>query len=313
MKVEADITTYFIEESGNLYVNGDKKPLSEVLDIMSIDTLRLAIFSEESSLLSIEESIQKVKQLNKKLYLAIHCSDTWADPSHQLIPNSWSFANIKELRICFVKYLTSIFELVQSNQIDVKYIQVGNEISNGMLWPYLANPYEYLEFIKTAHGLCRKYFPQALIVLHTDLSYSTEKACRWYSLMKKCRVDYDLVGLSYYPVWHGHLERLSQTITDVVKVADKKVMLCEVGYMNTEEKTTAWFGDWRCGDIEYSAQGQMQYMRHFKEFLNQRNNEIYPEIFYWGAFSHLSNEHYPIALFSRDGIALPAFYEFNHI
>jgi arabinogalactan endo-1,4-beta-galactosidase len=208
--------------------------------------------------------------------------------------------------------LVAIFESVKSKDINVQYVQVGNEISNGLLLPYLGSPYEYVDFIKTAHYLCRQYFPAAKIVLHTDLSYSSEKACAWYELIEKQRVDYDLIGLSYYPVWHGPLKQLEKTVTDVSELTGKKVILCEIGYMNTEQKTSAWFGHWKCDDIPYSPEGQKQYLEYFKSYIqNSISQYLHPEMFYWGMFSHSSKEHYPVALFDRHGNALPAFYEIN--
>jgi arabinogalactan endo-1,4-beta-galactosidase len=165
--------------------------------------------------------------------------------------------------------------------------------------------------IKEAHRLCRHYFPEVLIVLHTDLSYSREKAVEWYGFMEKRKVDYDLAGLSYYPVWHGGLEQLSDSIRGIFTVTSKKIILSETGYMNTEEKTSAWFGNWQCDDIEYSPEGQKKYIARLKQFCHDHENYLIPEMFYWGMFSSYHAAHFPIALFDRDGHAMPAFYELN--
>ena len=315
MKIQSDITTCFLDSLPPFYLHGREACLADVLDEASIDTLRLSFFSHNSSLLTVEKSLSLLQQtdtIQRSLYLCVHCSDTWADPSHQDIPHSWNFSDMKSLKSCFLDYLTAIFEAVKSKNINVRYVQVGNEISNGLLWPFLRSPYEYVDFVKTAHYLCRRYFPSAAIVLHTDLSYSSEKACEWYELMKQRNIDYDLVGLSYYPVWHGPLKQLEKTVSDVSRLTGKKVMLCEIGYMNTEQKTSAWFGHWQCGDIPYSPEGQRQYLEYFKQFIQNRLSScIHPELFYWGMFSYRNNEHFPVALFDRNGYALPALYELN--
>ncbi|MDR2954762.1 MAG: arabinogalactan endo-1,4-beta-galactosidase [Prevotella sp.] len=314
MRIQADVTTYMLNCGFPFFLDEKESKLAETLDSADINTLRLSVFSQTSKLLTIDDSLSlyDIVDINKqKLYLCVHCSDTWADPSHQQIPEAWSFANVKQLKTYFTDYLISVFEKVIKRGIQVKYIQVGNEISNGMLWPFLTKPYEYVEFIKIAHILCREYFPSALIVLHTDLSYSPEKAGEWYELMEMRKVDYDLVGLSYYPVWHGPLKQLKKTIDTVTMVTRKNVILCEVGYMNTEEKTSAWFGHWKCDDIPYSPEGQKEYMDYFKEYLSANISGLHSEMFYWGALSYMDDIHFPVSLFDRQGKALPAFYQLN--
>ena len=310
MKIQADITTYLLDSFAPYYLHGKEVGVKEILDFAGIDTLRLSVFTPTSQLLTIEKSLSIFDEIQANMYLCVHCSDTWADPSHQKIPEAWSFATVKELKTCFVDYLVEIFEAIKQKNIAVRYIQVGNEISNGLLWEYLRSPLDYADFIITAHYLCRHYFPEAQIVLHTDLSYSHKKACQWYDLMEKRKTDYDLVGLSYYPVWHGPLKELEKTVTKVSAVTGKQVMLCEIGYMNTYQKTSAWFGHWKCDDIPYSPEGQKQYLSYFRTFLKTRiATSIHPEMFYWGMFSHRNPEHFPIALFDRKGHAFPAMYE----
>ena len=312
MKIQADITTSLLHSYRGFGVNDKCMDLNEMLRFAHIDCVRVAIFTDQSSLLPTETSIDTIRQLDTDLYLCVHCSDTWADPSHQEIPSKWDFKDIRHLKQRFIHYLTSIFERVKGTGKRIRYIQVGNEISNGMLWPFLTEPYQYIEFIKVAHILSRSFFPQAQIILHTDLSYSEKKALEWYEIMKAQNIDYDLIGLSYYPVWHGPLKQLQKTVALLGQEIGKPVMLCEVGYMNTDEKTSAWFGHWKCDDIPYSPEGQQEYMQHFIHYLQQELHPyLAPEMFYWGMISHLSDEHFPISLFDRNGRALPLLYALN--
>jgi arabinogalactan endo-1,4-beta-galactosidase len=317
MKIQADITTYLLNSSAknSFYINQKETGLDDILKAADIDSIRLSFFSDASALLPIDESIRLLKTLKnhrRSFYLCIQCSDTWADPSHQRPPKSWDFSGKKSLMDAFVEYLASIFERVKTTGSIVRYIQIGNEISNGILWPHLTKPYEYVNFIKTAHQLCRHYFPEAQIVLHTDLSYSPGKAMEWYHFMEKRNVDYDLAGISYYPVWHGGLEQLSESVKGIFQVTSKKIILSEMGYMNSAEKTSAWFGDWQCGNIPYSLEGQKEYLTKLKQFCLEHGQFMHDNMFYWGMFSSYHPEHFPIALFDRNGQALPAFYEINN-
>lgn len=314
MKINGDITTALFNREMQYSLNDTNVDINAVLKYADIDTVRVSLFSNQSSLLNIKDTLESIKEIQAAIYLSIHCSDSWADPSHQEIPREWNFRDKKELKGCFINYLVEIFEAVRDSGVEVRMIQVGNEISNGLLWPYLYSPYEYVDFIKTAHMLSRAYFPAAKIVLHTDLSYSAQKAMQWYSLIEMRNVDYDLVGLSYYPVWHGTLSSLSETVSQLHNLTGKPIILCEIGYMNTQEKTSAWFGDWQCEDIPYSYDGQDRYIKYFNNYIhNNLASYLYPELYYWGLFSYFSDEHFPVALFDRDGRALPALYNLNKL
>ena len=306
MKVQADITTFFTDKGNQFYVEGTSWPLWSLLDDLSISIVRLAVFSLEEQLYDYAEALKEIKAAGKKLYLDIHCSDYWADPSHQRIPITWDFKDINSLRSCFFKYICDICTLVYNSGVEVAYVQVGNEITNGMLWPYLNDLTECSRFLKIAISYIRDSFPGSKIVVHTDLSGFPDKAVQWYQAINSKGVFYDIVGLSYYPVWHGTLETLKKTINRVHFSCQKPVILCEIGYMSTTQKTKAWFGTWQCGSIDYTPQGQSDYLEYLVAQLAGYKEYIIPEMYYWGGFSYVSKEHFPVALFDNNGNALPA-------
>jgi len=307
VNIQADITTYFVDKGNKFYVNGTCTPLPAILDDLSITTVRLAVFSLGKPMYNYNEAFKLVKASGKKLFLDIHCSDYWADPSHQRIPVSWDFKDLNGLRDCFLSYIGAICEMIKDSEVDVEYVQIGNEITNGMLWPYLSELSECARFLRMSFFYVRDFFPLAKIVLHTDLSGFPEKAARWYQTMNDNGVICDIAGLSYYPVWHGTIKTLKETITRVHSSIQKPITLCEIGYMNTKHKTTAWFGDWQCGNIPYSPIGQAEYIRHLLSQLEEVKDIMIPELFYWGGFSFISQEHFPVALFDRKGNALPVY------
>lgn len=298
MIYNVDITTFFLDRDMGQEVSSLLGPIEQVLDELNVDTVRVSVFSDYRYLSQVPS--------NKDIYLDIHLSDTWADPSHQEIPKSWDFMNLSGLRSCYIDYISTLIDYIKSLSLKVKYIQVGNEITNGFLWPYLYSPQEYVRFLKIAHFLLRDAFPDAKLIVHTDLSYSPEKAVNWYSQILDYQLDYDFIGLSYYPVWHGTLSTLRDTITSLNSIIQKQILLCEVGYMNTSRKTSAWFGNWQCDNIPYSPQGQARYIKHFYDFSMTLQECLVPELYYWGAFSFKSNEHYPMSLWSKRGKPLPA-------
>jgi arabinogalactan endo-1,4-beta-galactosidase len=317
MKIHADITTYLLKETKQEYSHeyGKVTQVKSLLDFAGVEHIRVSMFSNESSLLSIYETIDRLGEFDKNvsLFLDVHCSDVWADPSHQSPLQAWKRFDEAELINLFIQYLEDLFIKIENLRIPLTYIQVGNEISNGMLWPYVTKHHDLINFLKVAHQLCRSYFPDSKIVLHTDLSYSDEKAVDWYRRMEMRKLDYDLIGLSYYPVWHGDLEQLEKTIYALKYVSDKKIMLCEVGYMNTQLKTNAWFGHWTCRGIPYSRAGQVEYLKTLKIFIEKHKELLCQDVFWWGMFSSGNDNHHPVSLFDENGYALPAFYELKRI
>lgn len=317
MKYQADITTFAIHHSINdrFNYNDQEYQLTGLLKLLGIDCVRLSIFTEHSRLLSYQKIFLLAEQLQENgidLYLCLHLSDSWADPSHQNIPASWSFKDYAGLKKEYVNHLMSILTELNRKNIAVKYIQIGNEISNGMLWPFGSARNNMIDLCKTASGLCRYYLPETSIVMHTDLSYSAEKMKNWYKLAELRNLDYDLIGLSYYPVWHGDLNQLSKTLDQVKSNFNKKVIIPETGYMNTSEKTSAWFGEWQIEGVSYSMEGQALFMSVFRTFLNRYYDILVPDVFYWGMFSQKSPEHFPVSLFDRQNKAMPALQEFGN-
>jgi len=110
------------------------------------------------------------------------------------------------------------------------YVQVGNEINNGILWPNgnMKNPDAFITFMKSGIKAVRESGASAKIIIH----YAGYKgASDFYSLLHQNNIDYDIIGLSYYPMWHGkNLDSLSTVMKDLVTANHKSIIIAETAY-----------------------------------------------------------------------------------
>lgn len=190
---------------------------------------------DESYVISLAKQI---KAAGFKLMLDFHYSDTWADPLSQSKPATWSSLTGDALKEQLYNYTRQTLQNFVAAGATPDFIQTGNEISYGMLWPAGKVSYEnatgwsYLCSLLNAAGkACREVCPKAKIILHTERTANQVQSKSFYNYMKSNSVDYDIIGLSYYPIWHQRLSVLDGTLTALESsFTDKKIMIVEFGY-----------------------------------------------------------------------------------
>lgn len=186
--------------------------------------------------------IAKLKGMD--IMLDIHYSDFWADPGKQTIPKDWSTRNLNELCDLVYDYTKNTLDSIKSKDIRVKYIQIGNEITNGLLWPVgqliensdgsRGNYDNLIKLLKSGIKGAREVMPQSELVLHLERSYDQKIYNEFFNNMKDACVDFDIIGMSYYPYWHGTFEQYFDNV-DNLKKFGKKIMTVELGYAFTLE------------------------------------------------------------------------------
>lgn len=188
---------------------------------------------------------KRIKAEGFALLLDFHYSDTWADPSNQWIPKSWASLSEEQLQTKVYEYTRECLQRLVAEGAAPDFIQPGNEISYGMLWSDTvnrnsrtnrcyadspeANWTRFTAFLQQAAKACREVCPKARIVLHTERSGDPSALKDIYTRLSA--VDYDIIGLSYYPFWHNSLQVLSQSLNTLESsFPDKKVQIVETAY-----------------------------------------------------------------------------------
>lgn len=188
---------------------------------------------------------KRIKQEGFSLLLDFHYSDTWADPSNQWIPQEWAGLNEIELQAKVYQYTKDCLQRLVDEGATPDFVQPGNEISYGMLWSTYADRNDrsnrcfydssqeswnrFVNLLGQATKAIREVCPEAGIVLHTERSGNLDSLKDIYGRLSK--VDYDIIGLSYYPFWHGPLGTLSNSLDGLAEeFPDKQVHMVEVAY-----------------------------------------------------------------------------------
>ena len=188
---------------------------------------------------------KRIKQEGFALLLDFHYSDTWADPANQWIPQEWAGLSEIELQAKVYQYTKECLQRLVDEGATPDFVQPGNEISYGMLWSTYANRNDrsnrcfydssqeswnrFVNLLGQATKAIREVCPDAGIVLHTERSGNLDSLKDIYGRLSK--VDYDIIGLSYYPFWHDSLETLSKSLDGLAEeFPDKQVHMVEVAY-----------------------------------------------------------------------------------
>lgn len=233
-----------------------------------------------SGLTEVKNLVQRIRQQGMKVWLTVHYSDTWADPGNQTKPVAWQSFSFAELKAAVASYTTTIM-----NEINPDIIQIGNETNDGMLWPegkLSTNETKYIQLVQTAVTAVRNASSSTKIMLHFAGTTNAE----WY-FEKVSAIDYDYIGLSYYPVWHGKsLTTLNDKMVSLSTAYNKKVLIAETAYpftLNWNDWTNNIVGLDNQLITEYTAtaEGQKAFITAIRNLKNQNTN--YLGFCYWGA------------------------------
>ena len=229
-----------IENEGTQYFNATNQSEDALLTLKKAgcNTIRIRIWNNSpenlSSFTEVKALAQRVKNAGMKVWLCVHYSDTWADPGAQSIPAAWANLSFSDLKVAFTSYTSMLM-----TEIKPDIIQIGNEINNGFMWPkadLATHESEFLELLSIASNTIRTQAPKTKIMLH----YAGIGAGASWFYNKMTTVNYDYIGLSYYPIWHGKiLEDVKSTISTLGQTHNKKVIIAETSY-----PFTLGFNDW---------------------------------------------------------------------
>ena len=175
------------------------------------------------------------------IMLDFHYSDFWCDPSKQTLPKSWQGFSIKDVVDRLYSYTKKTLQKCVENHLRIACVQIGNEITNGMLWPLGRlddNPKggrrigfdQLCQFLATGAKACREVLPEAQILLHLERSGAKELHQEFFDEMALHHMDYDVIALSYYPYWHGPFNQLFANVENLKKRYSKPIMIVETGY-----------------------------------------------------------------------------------
>ena len=331
------------EEAGVVYKDKSGNTVSDVLGFFNeegLNAMRVRLFVDPSNdndkavcqdLEYVKALGKRIKDAGMKLILDFHYSDTWADPGKQWTPNAWKDMTDDQLQDTIYGYTKYCLEQMVAAGATPDFIQTGNEISYGMLWGtkaavggnntnrcYTNSPQanwtRFINLLKKAGQACREVCADAKIIIHSERTRKPSVLTDFFDRMTNASLDYDIIGLSYYPAYHGSLEDLETALTTLEgKNYGKDIMVVETGYSyawalgNTEFDYT--------GTYPYTEEGQRQFTAALVTKLN--NHESVKGLFWWwpedNGNSGVTSGWWNAALYNHNtGKPYAAFYELKN-
>ncbi len=306
------------EERGTVFrENGQAKPGLQIFKDHGYNWIRLRLFHTPTQLPNNFEYTlalaKEAKKLGFKFLLNYHYSDTWADPGKQFIPKAWEGKSHADLVKAVFEYTRDTIAAFRDGGVLPDMVQVGNEITNGMLWPdgrLPGNWDNFAELMKAGiNGVDagRGNEQRPLIMIHIDKGGDMKATKAFFDKWKTYGVDWDVIGQSYYPWWHGTLLSLRENLNFMATEYQKDIILVEVAY------------NWRTAEYKgknppypESPEGQREFLDEVHRVVLATANNRGKGIFWWEPAVPLSQKGiYSRGVFDNDVNALPAITVFD--
>ena len=274
-----EIRTYAIATKNR---SGVAEDMLTTLKNEGFNTIRIRLWKNPSYAFSgfdaVKTFAQEVKNKGLKVWLSVHYSDTWADPGAQQKPAAWAGATFVQLKDSMYNYTKKIVA-----EINPDYIQIGNEINGGLLWPEgsYANMAQFTDLLRQGIKAVRDQSPQTKIILHYA---GFDNAGAFYSNFTS--LNYDIIGLSYYPIWHGKsLDALQTSLNNLSAQFGKDIVIAETAYpftlgWNDYTNNILGLNDQILAQYPATEQGQFDYLSRLKSIVI--NAPKGTGICYWG-------------------------------
>ena len=246
-----------MEASGYIFYNRDGKAEDcfKILKDHGINAVRLRTFvnpsnNPQSGHCSKDETVamaKRAKQWGMKVMINFHYSDSWADPGKQNKPKAWEGLNFEALKKQLYNYTYDVIAAVKAEGITPEWVQVGNEIPSGMLYPegHIDNWPQLIELLNMGYDAIKEASPTSQVILHVDQGNNNERFRWWFDNATKYGAKYDIIGMSYYPYWlegkpdyTENINNLAANLKDMVARYNKDVMVVEVGGEDNKPQNT---------------------------------------------------------------------------
>lgn len=275
-------------------IDGTQSDALSLLKKYGMNSMRVRLFVNPTMQKAVIQDIDYVKKLGKRIkdaglsfVLDFHYSDTWADPAAQSVPAEWGNLSVDEYTEKLYSYTKAVLEYLVSVGVVPDMIQTGNEISYGLMYSnssglfvdYLSdkNWDKFAAMLKSAGKACREVCPSAKIILHIERVPQPLNCVKFANYMKQYEVDYDIFGLSYYPMYHGNLAYLETALNKIEEATDKTIMIMETGYNSAYYPTDAKYD---CQSIWPATEsGQSLFIEQLVAKLN--THERVKGLYYW--------------------------------
>lgn len=224
--------------------DGSKKDCLQLLKDRGMNTVRLRVFvnpsdDKASGHCSKEETVAfalRAQKMGFRIMINFHYSDSWADPGKQFKPAAWKDLPFDQLAEEVYKHTFDVMTALKTANVKTEWVQVGNEIPGGMLWPEGStdNWKQLGILLNKGYDAVKAVDKSIKVIVHLDEGDNNAKFRTFFDNATAQNVKYDVIGLSYYPFWVKKdytetIGNLEFNLNDMVTRYNKEVMVVEVG------------------------------------------------------------------------------------
>jgi len=239
-----------VEAAGGRFFDLDGRPadLFKILKRHGFNWIRLRVWTRPKGKLvddGVLELARRAKKEGFKLLVDFHYSDTWADPEKQNAPAMWAGLAAEEKVAAIEDYTRRAIEKFASAGARPDAVQIGNELNNGFVWPdgkiwgsrgeKVGGMEGFVALLKAAAKGARAAGKEIRLVVHLAEGGDNAKCRAMLEPLAAAGVDFDMIGLSFYPYWHGEAAGLKANMEDLTKRFGRPVAVVETAYAWTKE------------------------------------------------------------------------------
>ncbi|MDZ7614068.1 MAG: glycosyl hydrolase 53 family protein [Flavobacteriaceae bacterium] len=263
--------------------NNEQEDLLKTLKSSGVNVIRLRLWKQpadpNSGFQSVKNLSAEIKNTGLKTLISVHYSDSWADPGTQSKPDQWKNINFEQLKDSVYNYTKKIM-----TEINPDYIQIGNEINSGLLWPEgnISNPAQMKALLQKGISAVRETNSKTKIIIH----FAGISNADWF-FSTISGLDYDVIGISYYSIWHGKdLNALQQSLVSLSETNNKDIFIAETAYpftLDWKDFTNNIIGlnSQILSEYPASPQGQKDYLIKISDLIKEVPRGI--GYCYWGS------------------------------
>ena len=205
-----------MEAKGYTFANaaGQARECTALMQELGLNAVRLRVWVDPTdgfcNRADVVEKALRAQRLGMDIMIDFHYSDWWADPGKQNIPAAWATHSYDEMTADVSRHTTDVLTALREAGVDVRWVQVGNETSNGLLWPTGQadkNPAQYAGLVDAGYAAVKAVYPEALVVVHLDNGFDNGLYSWNLGLLRQYGARFDMVGMSLYPYsaveWNG--------------------------------------------------------------------------------------------------------------
>jgi len=224
--------------------DGKEKDCLQLLKDRGMNSIRLRVWvnpndDKASGHCSKEETVAialRAQKMGMRIMIDFHYSDSWADPAKQFKPKAWEKHTFLELLNDVYHHTFDVINALKKAGVTPEWVQVGNEIPGGMLWPEgsTKNWKQLGQLLNKGYEAIKAVDKKIKVIVHVDEGNNNKKFREFFDNATYQKVKYDVIGLSYYPYWikkdySETIADLQFNLNDMAKHYGKEVMVVEVG------------------------------------------------------------------------------------